>query len=316
MKVGGIEVLPVIDGFLNTKFPFTKPLPDEDSLAWRDQHGAFSDEGMLMNSLGAFLVRNGDRVVLVDVGAGPGLPGGFTAPQLDVEDEHDPLVADFKSRGMSNDQIRHFASALGAIQMSHGSLPSSLDAAGVRPDEVTDIIFTHLHFDHIGWASAAGTAFFANATLRCASQDLDYFLADTHDDWFSSQVFQCLKAPDRLQPVVDRFETWESDGTVLPGLDVRLAPGHTPGSSVVVISSGAERAMLLGDIIHCPLELMDDDFNMIGDHDQELANRVREAYARELEGTDIPVAAGHFPDLRFGRLLPGKGVRRWTFDTQ
>src|SRR5580698_7747282 len=101
MKIGGIEVLPVIDGFLNTKFPFTKALPDEDSLAWRDQHGAFSDEGMLMNSLGAFLVRNGDRVVLVDAGAGPGLPGGFTAPQLDVEDEHDPLVGDFKSRGMS-----------------------------------------------------------------------------------------------------------------------------------------------------------------------------------------------------------------------
>jgi glyoxylase-like metal-dependent hydrolase (beta-lactamase superfamily II) len=316
MKIGAIEVRPVIDGFLNTKFPFTKPLPDADSLAWQDQHGTFSDEGMLVNSLGAFLVRTGDRVVMVDAGAGQALPEGFTPPHLDADDEDDPLVADFRSRGMSTDQIRSFASALGVIEMSHGLLPASLGGAGVRPDQVTDIVFTHLHFDHIGWASAGGAAFFPNATLRCSSQDLQYFLADTHDDWFSSQVFQCLKAPERLKPVVDRFETWESDGPVLPGIDVRLAPGHTPGSSVVVISSGTERAMLLGDIIHCPLELMDDDFNMIGDHDQELANRVREAYARELEGTDIPVAAGHFPDLRFGRLLPGKGVRRWTFDAQ
>jgi hypothetical protein len=81
-----------------------------------------------------------------------------------------------------------------------------------------------------------------------------------------------------------------------------------------VISDGAERAMLLGDMIHCPLELMDDDFDLLVDHDQELANRVRDAYARELEGSGVPVAAAHFPGLRFGRLLPGAGVRSWTFD--
>jgi hypothetical protein len=73
--------------------------------------------------------------------------------------------------------------------------------------------------------------------------------------------------------------------------------------------------MLLGDIVHCPLELMDDDFNLLADHDQKLANRVREAYARELEGANIPVAAAHFPGLRFGRLLPGQGMRRFAFNT-
>ena len=62
-------------------------------------------------------------------------------------------------------------------------------------------------------------------------------------------------------------------------------------------------------MVHCPLELMDDDFNLLVDHDQELANRVREAYARELEGTDTVAAAAHFPGLRFGRLLPGETQR-------
>ena len=115
--------------------------------------------------------------------------------------------------------------------------------------------------------------------------------------------------PDRFDPVLDRIETWESDRTILPGIDVRLAPGHTPGSSVIVVSSGSEKALLLGDIVHCPLELMDDDFNLLADYDQELANRARRAYAQELEGTDIPVSAAHFPGLRFGRLLPGEGVQ-------
>ena len=38
----------------------------------------------------------------------------------------------------------------------HGTMLASLVAAGVEPAEVTDVVFTHLHFDHIGWASADG----------------------------------------------------------------------------------------------------------------------------------------------------------------
>ena len=72
--------------------------------------------------------------------------------------------------------------------------------------------------------------------------------------------------------------------------------------------------MLLGDVVHCPLELMEDDFHLLGDHDQQLANKVREAYARELEHGGIPAAAAHFPGLQFGRLLPSDGgTRRWSF---
>ena len=172
---------------------------------------------------------------------------------------------------------------------------------------------THLHFDHIGWASADGAPFFPNATYRCAAADLDYFLAGPDEEQFTSALFYALTARERLAPVLDRIETWDADRTLLPGIDVRLAPGHTPGSSVVVVSDGAERALLLGDMVHCPLELMDDDFNLLVDHDQELANRVRDAYARELESSGTLAAAAHFPGLRFGRLLPGETTRRWSF---
>ena len=110
-----------------------------------------------------------------------------------------------------------------------------------------------------------------------------------------------------------RLETWSGDETILPGIDVRSAPGHTPGSTVIVISSGSERAMLLGDVVHCPAELLSDDWEMIGDVDRHLAQRSREALARELEGSDIPAAASHFPGLQFGRLLALEGRRQWTF---
>jgi glyoxylase-like metal-dependent hydrolase (beta-lactamase superfamily II) len=313
VKLGTIEIMPVIDGVLASKLPSTKPLPDANTYAWQEQHGIFRPDGLMENTIGAFLVRTGDRVILIDAGAGQEPAGGYCPPVINLDDDDDPLLGFFRGRGIPEEIFRRLAVDLERTELSHGRLPESLEALGVDPAEVTDLVFTHLHFDHIGWVTADGAAFFPNATLHCAAADLDHFLPGSHD-WFSCQVFKCPRTSDRLAPVLDRFETWETDCNILPGIDVRLTPGHTPGSSVVVISSGAERAMLLGDMIHCPLELMDDEFNLLGDHDQKLANRVREAYARELEGSGVAVAAAHFPDLRFGRLLPGTGVRHWSFD--
>jgi hypothetical protein len=72
--------------------------------------------------------------------------------------------------------------------------------------------------------------------------------------------------------------------------------------------------MLLGDVVHCPVELLDEEWAGVGDLDPELAKRTRNALARELEGTDTPVAAAHFPGLVFGRLLAGEGRRNWVVD--
>jgi glyoxylase-like metal-dependent hydrolase (beta-lactamase superfamily II) len=313
VKIGNIDVSPVIDGSILSRLPASKPLPDPGTMAWQEQHGMFKTGGLIESTIGGFLVRVGDRLALVDAGSGQPFPGGYSPPVIDLADGDDPIVSALRSRGATDEHLSRMASDLACVQLVQGGLPASLSAIGVHPEDVTDLIFTHLHFDHIGWASEDGHPFFRNATVRCAAADLDYFLGDGSEEKFTSYMYRALTASERLAPVLERMETWEADGTVLPGIDVRLAAGHTPGSTVVVISDGSERAMLLGDIIHCPLELMDDDFNLLVDHDQKLANQVRESYARELEGARVPVAASHFPGLHFGRLLPGEGVRRWTF---
>jgi glyoxylase-like metal-dependent hydrolase (beta-lactamase superfamily II) len=314
MKVGRIEILSLLDGLLVHKFPADKPLPKPESTVWEAQHGSLQPDGTLETAIGAFVVRTGDRIVLVDAGGGQELVGGYRPPTMDPDDPDDPLAGYLRGRGMPEDRIRQFASDMRHFRLTQGQLPASLESAGVRREDVTDLVFTHLHSDHIGWVSVDGEPYFPNAAIRVSDADLQYFLPGTEEDWFSSQLYHSQLVPDRFDPVLDRIETWESDRTILPGIDVRLAPGHTPGSSVIVVSSGSEKALLLGDVVHCPLELMDDDFNLLADYDQELANRARRAYAQELEGTDIPVSAAHFPGLRFGRLLPGEGVRRWSFD--
>ncbi|MET0920467.1 MAG: MBL fold metallo-hydrolase, partial [Acidimicrobiia bacterium] len=106
---------------------------------------------------------------------------------------------------------------------------------------------------------------------------------------------------------------WDSDGPVLPGVDALRIPGHTPGSTMLVVSDGDQRAILLGDVVHCAVELLDDEWDGFADVDPVQAKAARNALARELEGTDTPIAAAHFPNLQFGRVLAGERSRRFEF---
>ena len=99
--------------------------------------------------------------------------------------------------------------------------------------------------------------------------------------------------------------------SLAPGITARHAPGHTPGSYVLVIASGVERAYLLGDVVACPLQLTESDIGFLTDIDADLAARTRESIFQELEGRDAAIGMDHFPGLEFQRILSGTG-RRWT----
>ncbi|HMC53253.1 MAG TPA: MBL fold metallo-hydrolase [Acidimicrobiales bacterium] len=181
-----------------------------------------------------------------------------------------------------------------------GRLLDSLAAHGVSPDEVTDVVFTHLHFDHVGWATRQGAIVFPKATYRCDERDWAHFVGPDPG------------ATRKLSPLRGQLETWNGGGPLLPGIDVLAAPGHTPGSTVIVLSSGADRALLLGDVVHCPVQLVDDEWAIMGDVDPELARRTRNQLAAELEGSGTLATGAHFTGMRFGRLLPGRGHRYWS----
>ena len=91
---------------------------------------------MLEIALGGFLVRTGERVVLVDTGIG----------------------------------------ALDAAGLRGGEFLDNLAALGVSPADVTDVLLTHLHFDHVGWATRHGEIVFPNATYRCDARDWSHFV--------------------------------------------------------------------------------------------------------------------------------------------
>jgi glyoxylase-like metal-dependent hydrolase (beta-lactamase superfamily II) len=263
MKIGDLVVEPVFDGMMKAPATSFKGITDEQ---WAPHRRFLDADGMLEFALGGFLVRGpGDRLVLVDAGA-----------------------------GVSSGTIMG-----GSARYVGGDLLKSLAALSVRPEDITDVVFTHLHWDHVGWASQDGAVVFPRATYRCDARDWEHFR--------TTERVQAL-----LGPIEDRLTTWDGSGPLGPGIDAMSAPGHTPGSTIVVLSSGTARGLLLGDVVHCPVELLDDEWSGLGDVDPELARRTRNALAREIEGTDTPVAASHFPGMVFGRLLAANGRRSWV----
>ena len=266
MKVGEYEILPVIDGEMRSRPMMT--FPNSTEADWQLHKDLLDEHGLLRFAFGGFLVRGGPerRNVLVDLGLG-----------------HYEMFG--RQRG--------------------GAMLDSLAAYDLRPEDISDVVFTHLHLDHVGWASEEGRVVFPNATYRCDARDWEFY--------YSNPEGRAAEGPTKsaLAPAEDRMQTWQDDGAILPGINVMNAPGHTPGSAIIVVSSDNQRAMMLGDVVHCPIELVDDEWSGMMDVDPALAKRTRVAFAREIEGKDVPLAASHFPGLEFGRLLPGEGTRRW-----
>lgn len=184
-----------------------------------------------------------------------------------------------------------------------GELPTGLAAAGTDPGDVDIVVLTHLHMDHCGWLVRNDGPYFPNATVRFGAPDWDHFVLGSDGPENVRQDMRVLEAAGRLAPV-------DRDGeAIAAGITTRMAPGHTPGHQCLVISSGSERLVLLGDAVTCPVQLEEPDWQAISDTDPALAQRTRDALWRELEGSDDIAVAAHFPDLRFGRVLAAEGKR-------
>ena len=68
----------------------------------------------------------------------------------------------------------------------------------------------------------------------------------------------------------------------------------------MVVSSGSARAVILGDVLHCPLQVTRPGWGVVFDVDPDLARRTRERQLAELEGTDTLVGCSHFPEVADG----------------
>ncbi len=136
----------------------------------------------------------------------------------------------------------------------HGYLLESLGAIGLTPQDITVVANTHLHADHCGWNTIRD-----GETVVPTFPRARYFIqrgeyeAATHPNertrgTYFAENFEPLAASGQLELV-------EGEREIIPGLHFLPTPGHTADHASLVLASGGETAIYMGDMVHHPVQV-------------------------------------------------------------
>jgi len=187
-----------------------------------------------------------------------------------------------------------------------GKLAAQVRAAGYKPEQVDDILITHMHPDHVGGLAADGKRVFPNATVHADKKDADFWLSQARADAApadSKGFFQGAVAS--LTPYVKagRFAAFERDGEVVPGIRSVATHGHTEGHTAYVVESQGQRLVLIGDLIHvASVQLASPEVTIAFDTDEPQAAASRARTFADVARDGSLVAVSHFSFPGLGRL--------------
>jgi len=275
LRVGEIDVLVVSDGVL--------PLPTATLATNADPavRAAWLADMFLPPDafdwpLNVLVVRSGDQTILVDAGLGGQFPGFPRA----------------------------------------GQFPHRLEAAGIDLASVTDVVITHMHMDHVG-------GLLVDKVKNRLRPDLRVHVAATEVAFWATPDFSHTAMPSPVPKVLrstasaflneyqSRLRTFEEEYEVAPGVVVWRTGGHTPGHSVVRLTSGGDRLTFAGDAIF-PVGFDHPDWHNGFEHDPEESVRVRVRLLQEAAATGELLVATHLPFPSVGRVAIDGDAFRWV----
>ena len=186
-----------------------------------------------------------------------------------------------------------------------GKLAANLHAAGVPPEDIGDIVLTHLHVDHIGGlVTASGAPAYPNARLWVAEPEIAYW---------QDEASKAAAAEDRrgsfdlaramVKPYADRMQRVPY-GEIMPGLEAVAMPGHTPGHTGYMVTSGAEKLLIWADVFHVPaVQAARPDVGTGFDSDPAQAIQTRRAALERAVKEDLLITGMHMSFPGFARIV-------------
>ena len=179
-----------------------------------------------------------------------------------------------------------------------------LEQAQIRPEQITHILLTHMHPDHIrGLLTATGRAVFPNAILHVAQEEAAYWNNSPQTGGNFDRARQVLEVyGNRL----DRFEQ-----NSIIGIAISIpAFGHTPGHTAFRLDGESKNLVFWGDIVHVPIQFADPEIFLSYDVDAPQAIATRKRLMAQLAQSGDLIAGAHILAPGIGRLeAAGDGYR-------
>lgn len=272
-KLGDAEVIQLLDGATTFAMPetFVTNVPKEQFAAALE--AIYMPKGQITNSFSPVVLKIGGKTVAIDTGNG----------------------------------LAAFEASKGAV----GNCQNNMKAAGIDPKSVDIVLISHLHGDHInGLKNADGTPAYPNAEIKVAATEWAFFTNDANIEKASAtnkRNFENVKKVFAgLKPT-----QFEAGKEVAPGVTAIASPGHTPGHTSFVVSSGSKRVLVQGDIALFPGVFMrNPDWKVMFDNDGDVAIATRRKIYDMASVEKLPVIGYHFPFPSAGYVeKDGNGFR-------
>lgn len=229
----------------------------------------------------AMLLQKGNRKILIDSGI------GFS---------EEPIV--FKGKSF----------------VLKGRLGQLLAQENISTDDITDVVITHFHPDHIGGVhSSDGKLLFKNATLHIHQTEWDFWHTSKSDaqpplfKYFVEQNISPLKNG-KLNRITQDYQE------ICEGVVSVNAPGHTPGQIGLIIGDDNERLLYISDAFLHPLHMEHLDWQTSFDLDHKQARDTRTKLLELAHSEGMKINAFHFDFPGLGVVERNKGNWKWRYD--
>ena len=191
------------------------------------------------------------------------------------------------------------------FQPTAGKLQENLEAAGIAPEKITKVVFTHAHADHL-WGAIDDFGDgdrFPNASYVIAAQEWDFWrdpaTADKMPDWLKGMALGTART---LAKIENKIERRKAGDIVAPGIRYVATPGHTPGHMSVLVEDGSQRLMIGGDVLsHIAISFTRPEWRIGSDFDRDRAVLTRKALLDQLATDKTPLVGFHL-------AWPGLGI--------
>jgi glyoxylase-like metal-dependent hydrolase (beta-lactamase superfamily II) len=171
-----------------------------------------------------------------------------------------------------------------------------LKEIGVNPEEITIVLITHMHGDHIGGLIRNGERAFPSARLLISRIEHDFWLDEKSPELFPQRRAGFEMARNIVELYGNSSQTFEFDTIVAPDIRAIDTIGHTPGNTAFLLESEGERILFWGDLVHAAaLQFPRPDINAQFDMDPDKAAATRKLFMEKAAEEKLPVAGAHLP---------------------